>query len=164
MHYTLCLLMLTLIHLACAHAHSKNPEAPAKAVMASEVATTAPKLDGAVLPGLFMSDKDEVCRATGAFNLSQDHGFLTMEAKCNTAMREVKAERLTKQPNIFRIPFRDAVVSIMKEGEDEPLLHFHYIREDGHHIVTLHRVEDAKYAYSFENLVPEKAEPLPLTR
>ncbi len=106
----------------------------------------------------------EACVATGAFKLSPQRDFLTMEAQCGETTKEVRAPRLKEQPKIFRIPFKAAVVSIMGEEDDNVVLHVHYQAEDVHHMRSLPASNEGKYGYSFAELVPETVQPLPLTR
>lgn len=109
---------------------------------------------------------EEVCVATGRFNLSPDQSRLLMEVVCDDDRREMKTPpRGGKAPLIFTIPFELAVVSIMDEGTPDFRLHLHYELEGDpvHHLVHL-RKGNGDYAYSFAHLVPEPVKPIPLVK
>ncbi len=73
------------------------------------------------------------------------------------------APRLKDKPNIFDIPFADAVVSVVQES-DNMVVKLHYLDDGGefHHVELAGRAgEDGeKYTYSFAGLSPDTVAPL----
>jgi hypothetical protein len=103
------------------------------------------------------------CIATGEFNLSPKHDHLAMRVLCPDG-RRLRAPRLGgTTPNIFRIPFERAVVSIMGEEDGAVTLHLHYELDgdDIHHIASLPELR-GEYTYSFAMFVPHLVKPLPV--
>jgi hypothetical protein len=104
-------------------------------------------------------DKDSSkCVATGEFNVSEKRDHLLMETTCGA---DDIAPRI-KDKSVYLIPFRNAAVSIMKEDANDPVFRLHYkdSADEAYHIVPLPKRPDEAYEYSFEDLVPDKVEPI----
>ncbi len=110
-----------------------------------------------------MKGAEGACYATGAFNLDPNREYLLMEVMCEDGhARTLRAPKLDKQENIFQIPFRMAVVSIIEE-KDKLVLHLHYYENEKQQVVPLY-VSGKFYRYSFANLVPTKVTPIPIQK
>ena len=106
------------------------------------------------------------CSGTGKFNLCDEKDCLMMEMQCEDGRtRTLRAPRLSKQPNIFRIPFELAVVSIVGEEDGGFVLHLHYYKDkedETQYVVRLPPHENDEYRYSFAHTVPDPVKPRPV--
>ena len=113
-----------------------------------------------------------LCVVTGEFNVAPDGQQLLMEKWCveavppgngGIAMMQVEDTKVDRMPgkHVFRIMFRDAVVSVQDLGAGKREVRLHYRDPNGvfHHVDLTPRTGE-KYEYSFADLSPDTVEPL----
>ena len=106
------------------------------------------------------------CQPTGNFNLGATPDILLFERYCvkreslsqgvldGFYVEDDEAPALKGKPHFYRIAFDHAVIEVRG-----PAVRLHYESEDGLQTVDLARQPGRKYAFSFENLVPDKVVP-----
>ncbi len=154
-----------LLSMTCCHP-AKAEASPTRGDQQTEKLPPGSELESPFM--LAMDERNVRCEATGRFNLGNDHDHLSMEVQCSDGEAKLlDAPRLTEKPNIFHIPFKLAVVSIMGEDSGRIKLHLHYYNsqaDDVQKIVRLHPDSEGEFTYSFEELVDVKIAPIPLGR
>jgi hypothetical protein len=117
-----------------------------------------------------------ICVATGELNIAPDSQSLLMETWCveqvptppfGIAMMQVEDTVAPRTPgkHLFRIPFKDAVVSVeeLRNGGREVRLHYRDPQGSFHHVTLVPRPGE-RYRYSFAGLSTDELEPIGTNR